>query len=88
MAPTVLVCGHGSPIPGESVPGLLEHFAEYKVMVRHGRHINEPVRLRPDGTFNQVPDIPDPALTIAKAAGVVLAAGVVIWWMDRRKRRV
>jgi len=88
LAPNALICGHGTPIAGEAVPGLLAHFAEYKVMVRHGQHINEPVRLGHDGTFNQVPDIPDPALTVAKAAGVVLAAGVVIWWMDRRRRRV
>ncbi len=87
MAPAALICGHGKPLTGADVPELLAHFAEYKVMVRHGRHINEPVRLRPDGTFNVVDDIPDPALAVAKAAGVVLAAGVVIWWMDRRKRR-
>jgi glyoxylase-like metal-dependent hydrolase (beta-lactamase superfamily II) len=87
LAPSALVCGHGRPMVGERVAGLLEHFAEYKVMVRHGRHINEPVRLREDGTFNVVPDRPDPALAVARAAGMVLAAGMVIWWMDRRRRR-
>jgi len=87
IAPRALVCGHGKPLSGESLPELLEHFAENKVMVRHGRHINEPVRLQPDGTFNVVPDRPDPALTVAKAAGMVVAAGVVLWWMDRRRRR-
>jgi glyoxylase-like metal-dependent hydrolase (beta-lactamase superfamily II) len=81
LQPLVLTTGHGPPMEGpgvaESLDWLARHFDEVAVP-RRGRYVRQPVRIRPDGSAELPPPVPDATWAILASIGVGALVGLVL----------
>jgi glyoxylase-like metal-dependent hydrolase (beta-lactamase superfamily II) len=77
LYPTVIGCGHGTPMSGPSIAAELTDFAQNFPVPTHGRYVNAPAIMDEDGIISLPPPAPD-LLPKRLALGIILGA-LLVW---------
>lgn len=90
LEPELAATGHGPPLSGPSLRAALHDLArdfDRLAVPEQGRYTHEPAVADEHGPLYIPPPEPLPLTTLAKAAGIGLAAGLLIELMFGRRRR-
>lgn len=78
LAPSTIACGHGVPMAGPEATMQLATLAREFPIPRHGRYVNEPAQIGPNGIEWLPPEPNDPLPKIAAGVGVAAVAALVV----------
>ena len=88
LRPYAVAAGHGLPMVGNHVAGLMDTFARTFRRPSHGRYVHEPARANQGGIVEVPPPVSDPVgSTLRVAAGSAAVAALMIA-VARSQRRV
>lgn len=87
LEPEAVAAGHGVPMTGRDVPGLLHQLAANFTPPPKGRYVNAPALADERGIVALPPPVPDPLPKIMIGAAVAAVAGAGIVALARRSRR-
>ena len=87
LEPETVAAGHGVPMTGADVPGLLHQFAANFTPPRKGRYVNAPARADERGVVALPPPVPDPLPKVVAGVAGAAVVGVAVAALVRRSRR-